>query len=222
MGHTSRSPASIGSAGLLVLAAAFLLAAIGCSSEPRRATSDSASAAVANPTGTDAPTNTVRAPDPAPRSPAIGKLEAEIPVILPIDRGGTEPEADPDTREVLAVFIEVVEEGTRIPRDPDDPAKGSYVVGHEVAWDVDGRRITDAESLREYLVTVAGDPSRRVSDGTGSAAANLLLPVVIWPRPGSLYIDVATTVDAVRAAGFSEIGFDGHRDDAPGTRSDVR
>jgi biopolymer transport protein ExbD len=135
-------------------------------------------------------------------------LEAKLPAYLPTDKGSNPDPAEPV--EQLSVRIEVENEGQKIPRRPDDETSSYYVVGHKVRWEVNTRRFTELDKLREHLAEIAADPTRMVPD-KDNPGQRKLMAVVIEPQPGTVYSDVASTVDAIRAAKFEEINFGGGR-----------
>ena len=85
--------------------------------------------------------------------------------------------------------------------------QGSYWLrGHAIQWRVGPRTIGDPEALKTELARIYGDRTtwRRDEGGTLSP-----LPVVVDPGPETTYGDVAQTLDAISAAGFGEIRFQG-------------
>ena len=164
-------------------------------------------------------------------------LEAKLPAYLPKDKGSQSTEVEP--QEQLSVYIDVAAEGTKeyferdqngirvIPASQRQDAQGRPLInsktkrpyrfvlkGHKIRWMVGptpirmgppGQETTEllAELLKIYNTRETWRPDK---DNPGELKP---MPVVIEPRPGTYYADVAMTVDAVKAADFEEINFGG-------------
>ena len=137
-------------------------------------------------------------------------LEAKLPAYLPTDRGSQSTPEEPV--EQLSVRVECTAFGNRIPRKQKAVEDGGsyFLDGHVVKWAVNTQEFTDLDKLREHLVEIYNDKTRRVPDKDNPGQMKPM-DVVIEPQPGAVYGDVASTVDAVRAAGFEEINFGGGR-----------
>ena len=141
-------------------------------------------------------------------------LEAKLPAYLPKDKGAHKTEVEP--QEQLSLQIVCDNWGDEVQRNPaakPTEQKGRVVkpshmlVGHEVHYMLGPKRIRTVDDLVEDLRKIAGDKSKLQRDPkTGEMK---LMAVVIEPGVSTTYGDVATVVDAVNKAGFTEVNFGG-------------
>jgi biopolymer transport protein ExbD len=144
-------------------------------------------------------------------------LEAKLPAFLPKDAGNSPTEQEPLEKLILKIVCESW--GTphlRVPGEERrfdtqvnrwiEPAK--RLEGHSIYWELGPKRIRDLAELVRELKKVADDPSKRQPDKAKPGEMKLMA-VVIEPGKETTYGDVATTVDAVTNAGFTEINFGG-------------
>ena len=142
-------------------------------------------------------------------------LEAKLPSYLPKDRGSQSTQADPIEQLPLKIVCDA--RGEKIPRRRDQGLineqgrENAYIlVGHKIHWMLGPESITDIDTLKQKLERIAADPSKRVDDPKNPGQKKLM-DVVIEPDVGAVYVDVAETVDVVRAAGFDDVNFGGGR-----------
>ncbi len=139
-------------------------------------------------------------------------LEAKLPAYLPKDVGAHTTEVEP--QEKLNIMIICDNFGTKIPRrqataqEAEAGIEPSYrLEGHQVRWKIGPTPFQSSDALLEALRKIATDTSRFQRDKeTGELKP---MSVVIEPGPDTTYGDVATTLDAVREAGFEDISFGG-------------
>lgn len=134
-------------------------------------------------------------------------LEAKLPAYLPKDKGSQSTQEDPI--EQLSLMIVCDEFGTEAMRRPNQPnsPNNTMINGHRIHWLLGPVRYDELSDLESELKKIAEDPSQMVPDKKNGGKK--IKPIVIEPAPGAVYGDVATTVDAVRYAGFDEINFGG-------------
>ncbi len=134
-------------------------------------------------------------------------LESKLAAYLPRDSGGGVDMPLPV--EPLTVAVIVDDWGTAVPR-LSGREQPFALVGHRIHWRLGAKRFAELRDLVDQLARLARDPHQRVPD-LAIPGRSKQRPVVIEPWPGATYGDVATTVDAVRQAGFDEIQFGGGR-----------
>lgn len=135
-------------------------------------------------------------------------LEAKLPAYLPKDKGSQPTEAEPVEQLSLKIVCDNYgEEALRRPNRPDSP-NNVMINGHEIHWLLGPVRYDELDELKKELTDIAEDPRQRVPDKDNPGETKRK-PVVIEPGESTVYVDVAQTVDAVRAAGFEEINFGG-------------
>lgn len=129
-------------------------------------------------------------------------LEAKLPAWLPTDRGSIDVPQEP--REQLRVKILVLDQGTKTAR-PFQPER--YLLeGHRVSYMVGPKAVQSLRELGTELDRIQPD-----SWVTGPQGRRQLMPVEVEPGPGTVYADVAPTVDTILAAGFGDVHFGGGR-----------
>jgi biopolymer transport protein ExbD len=130
-------------------------------------------------------------------------LEAKLPAYLPKDVGAHSTEVEP--QEKLSIRVVCDSFGNKLPRPG---SKTAYrLEGHTIHWEVGPEKVREVAKLVSKLEEIFRDPSKRQTDPkTGERKP---MSVVIEPLPLTTYGDVATTVDAVTKAGFTEINFGG-------------
>jgi len=145
-------------------------------------------------------------------------LESKLPAYLPKDKGSNTTEEEPI--EQLPVQIVVTQKGTKRYRNIhgnstwEDPRTGKVreaayqLVGHTVQWNVGPKTYTDLDKLKTELERIYND-RRTWQPDKKNPGKKKPMPIVIEPQINACYTDVATTVDAVTAAGFDEINFGG-------------
>ena len=141
-------------------------------------------------------------------------LEAKLSSYLPKDKGSqSTPEEPVEQLSIMIVMDRWGDEITRNPNkpliDPETRRKNAYALrGHRILWEVGPKRFDVLDKLLVELEKIAKDPTRLIPDKKNPGKRKLMA-VVIEPRPGATYGDVATTVDAVTQSGFREINFGG-------------
>jgi biopolymer transport protein ExbD len=132
-------------------------------------------------------------------------LEAKLPAYLPKDTGVHVHQLEPQEQVVVRIVCDDAGEKIRRP----GVASGAYFLeGHAIHWEVGPERIRRLDDLVDKLTGIACDPSRRRPDPRVPGHTKLA-SVVVEPLSQTTYGDVATTVDAVIAAGFADIAFGG-------------
>jgi biopolymer transport protein ExbD len=144
-------------------------------------------------------------------------LEAKLPALLPLDRGGSPDLVEPQRQ--LVVRVHVTAPGTMVPTGAADAngvdaATGRpprhRLEGHRVAWEIGPRRFDDLGAARAELARIAADPANHVADRDTGARGPM--DCVVEAMRGACYEDVARTTDACHAAGFPRIHFGGGLD----------
>src|SRR5260221_6508705 len=77
-------------------------------------------------------------------------------------------------------------------------------LGHACHWEVGPRVVRDADGLRQELARVLADRSTWIADASGRSRP---VPIVLEPLAGCCFLDVTSTLDAVRSAGFHDVRF---------------
>ncbi len=137
-------------------------------------------------------------------------LEAKLPAYLPKDKGSQTFEVEPV--EQLAVVIVCDNWGTEERRNINKPAinpetgkKNAYLLrDHDIHWEVGPKVFRDPVKLKEELVRIWSDKTLWQKDEDGVPKP---MPVVVEPGESIVYADVATTLDAITEAGFTDINF---------------
>lgn len=127
-------------------------------------------------------------------------LEAKIPAYLPKDSGSGSclPESSID--------LEIHCSSVGRPLAGRRPGSRITLVGHEVFYSLGPRIYYTMRALRRALDEITQDPRQHVPDPRNPTETRLPA-VVIKPRPGTTYGDVAACVDTVSAAGFGRVRF---------------
>jgi len=133
-------------------------------------------------------------------------LEAKLPAYLPKDKGSQPDEVEP--QEQLRIKIVCERMGTQQLRPGSK--KAYRLVGHKIRFEVGPKKVETLDELKEELQAIYDDPNREVPDPKNPGRKKKV-SVVIEPGTSAVYGDVAPTVDAVVAVGFSDINFGGGR-----------
>ena len=139
-------------------------------------------------------------------------LEAKLPAYLPKDKGSQTFDVEPV--EQLPVVIVCENWGTPEPRTPGNPLidpetgkQNAFVLHeHQIRWEVGPKVFRDVELLKDELLRIFEDKNTWTKDKDDPTVLKPM-PVVVETGESIVYADVAMTLDAITAAGFSEINF---------------
>ena len=134
-------------------------------------------------------------------------LEAKLPAYLPKDVGSSSTDVEPQEKLNIKIICEAW--GEEIPRRKNDPNGAYRLKGHAIRWEVGPKRFRDPKKLLEELKRIAKDPTKKQKDPKDPDGPLKLMGVVIEPGKSTTYVDVASTLDAIGAAGFEDISFGG-------------